>query len=126
MRHPLDPKPMHDGAKRLGEVVGRGLLDADEASAAIKAAVAKLPADAAVDRSGLQCRLHWAMTDAARAVEIERNEAARQVCAAIAPLLARRAPATAIYAAAIAARGCLTPAEASAVALEQALLSVTP
>ncbi len=126
MRHPLDPVPMHRGAAMLGELVGRGLLDAPAAGGAIATAVEALPRDLAVDRSGLRARLHHAMVDAARAMEIDRNEAARSIRAAIAPLLKARAPGKKIQAAARAARGCLTEAEACASALEQALLAVVP
>ncbi len=126
MRHSLDPVNLHRGAEKLGELVGRGLIDTAEAGDAVILAVKKLPASVGVDRSGLRCRLHWAMADAARSVELDRSKSARSIRAAIGPLLKARAPGREIQAAAKRARGVLTEDEACAVALEQALRAVTP
>lgn len=123
MRHPLDPLPMHKGAAFLGTLVGRGLIDAGEANAAIAEAAQSLPSGA-VDGSGLQCRLAWAMRDEAAAVEIERAKAARDVRAAVVPLIQKRATARIIQAAAVEARGCLSEPEAKSIALNQAIRMV--
>jgi hypothetical protein len=107
MWHPADPHAPRRAIPVLARLVAQGRLGAEEAAAAL----------AAVPAHGVPCgwpaRRAWALADAVADWERARRRAVWMVRNNLAPLLAARAPRSALEAAAAAAdpAQALTPAE---------------
>ena len=103
-----DPPQTARAAGTLAGLVAAGLMDRAEAAAALAA----IPAPQA-DPSGWQARRAWALADAEAAWHARRRRAVRAIRAALAPLLAARAPRAALEEAAAGADRppALLPAE---------------
>jgi hypothetical protein len=110
-RHASDPAAPWRAAATFGRLVAQGLLSAREADAALAAAPAP-----GVDAAGWATRRRWRLLAAAAGWSRARRDAARAVRAALAPLLAARAPRASLEAAAAGAdrRRALTEAERAA------------
>ena len=117
-RHSLDPVRLHEAAEFYGRMQGDGLMDEAECTRSLVEAIGRLPENVTVDRWGLQTRLCWVMADTREAKLRDRRYAARAVWVAVRPLVVERAPAGRILAVADDARGCLSVAQARAVAME--------
>ena len=114
MRHARDPAAPHFAADAFGRLLAMGLLDDDEANAALREIAARAPG---VDHSGLQARLMHALADSRGEWTLRRDRAIARVHRAVAPLLTTWAPARAVLRAAGAAAGDdLQPGEAAAIA----------
>lgn len=115
MSQPPLPAVQARAAVRAGRLAAAGLLhpvrDAPQVQAAIAAAARR--AASGQDPRGLAIRLAHRFADARDAALADRARARAAIAAALAPLLARRAPGAEIVAAAHAAdpAGALDPAE---------------
>lgn len=94
-RHHLDPPAPFRAAPALARLIAAGLLDYPECLAALAEA-----GKAAETPSGLRTRLAHALTDGVARWTIRRAHAARAIRGALAPLVAERAPAARLLAAA--------------------------
>lgn len=120
MRHRLDPQHLHVLAETLGAIGAVAPFRFGEATAELCAAIDRMPAIAIVNRFGLRARLHHSMYDAEENARLHRSEAERGVRGAVALAVAGKKSSVIVKAVAEGARGCLTIAEAHAIALDQA------
>ena len=94
-RHTLDPPAPFRAAPALARLIAAGLLDYPECLAALTHAGRALETP-----SGLRARLAHALTDGVAQWSIRRAHAARAIRTALVPLVAERAPAARLLAAA--------------------------
>ncbi|MBV9785971.1 MAG: hypothetical protein JO264_19385 [Acidisphaera sp.] len=113
--HGLDPPAQHRAAMVFGRLLAEGRLSEAECLPALLAAATR--ASPGTDASGMRMRLVHRLRDSARDWAAAREQAARAVQAAIAPLLARWAtPEAILRAAAKANDGVLAAEEVAALA----------